>query len=143
MKKLSLKGHQDSIEWFKFKKKICAYFGISQEKYYLEFECLRHLLSAYDKEYPIITVELFQRFLNWFGPLSPSNSNFPFEFSSSVDSVLKYIKNLYEKKWWFGFLSKEEATQKLGSCKDGSYLVRTSGEPGSFTLQLRIDSFSI
>jgi len=125
--------------WENFEENFLTFYCLPQgahSKYFLELECLKHLLGV--KKYKgrnkeksgIVTFEKFVRFLDWFGPLSPT--------SGKVVETLVYLKKLYSKKWFFGFMEDQKSRDLLLESPNKSYLVRASSQKGCFTLMVHI-----
>jgi len=70
-----------------------------------------------------VSMESFDDFVQWFGPLVPNRA------------FLDKVEGLLRSEWFHGDVSTDEAERMLiSSNKPGTYLVRYSSQPGSFTV---------
>jgi len=127
----------DEVPWGYFLENFVSFFDLpsgAQSRYFLEFECLKHLVVVTRKVEKIVTevvtFENFVRFLDWFGPISPT--------SAKVLITLHYIKKLYSKKYFFGFLDDHSANELLADAPNKYYLLRASQHKGCFTIMYKI-----
>jgi hypothetical protein len=65
----------------------------------------------------MVTLDAFEKFLKWFGPVQGPE-------------ILDQVKSLLEEKWFHGELNAKEAEAKIVSGKRGAYLIRFSSAGG-------------
>eukprot|EP01120_Amphizonella_sp_Union-15-10_P011066 TRINITY_DN459_c0_g1_i2.p1 TRINITY_DN459_c0_g1~~TRINITY_DN459_c0_g1_i2.p1 ORF type:complete len:404 (+),score=91.62 TRINITY_DN459_c0_g1_i2:161-1372(+) len=113
-----------AVPWEEFLDGFCKMIKVKNtNKENIKFQCLRSVLDADKEPHGRVTQQAFQRFLQWFGPITEGVS------------ILEQVKGLLEQKWFHGVMSAKEAENKIVPLKRGSYLVRfSSREEGGFTI---------
>eukprot|EP00029_Vermamoeba_vermiformis_P011339 TRINITY_DN620_c0_g1_i1.p1 TRINITY_DN620_c0_g1~~TRINITY_DN620_c0_g1_i1.p1 ORF type:complete len:642 (-),score=178.52 TRINITY_DN620_c0_g1_i1:124-2049(-) len=80
-------------------------------------QCLAAVLDVDKHPQRMVTLDAFEKFLKWFGPVQGPE-------------ILDQIKSLLEEKWFHGELNAKEAEAKIISGKRGAYLIRFSSQGG-------------
>ncbi|KAL6077604.1 protein kinase [Balamuthia mandrillaris] len=117
---------QDAAPWAKFQKAYYKYFNLSPKivdtKGETKIQCLKILIA--DNETETVTIENFARALECFGPMENL-------------AWLDKLGEILSKPWFYGDINTKEAEVLLAAKKPGSYIVRFSSDPGSFTISCK------
>jgi len=116
---------KEAVVWDEFLPAFCKMVKVRLgSKDNIKFQCLRAVLDVDKEPRPgSVTQEAFQRFLQWFGPISEGAG------------ILDQVKGLLEQKWFHGVMTAREAENKITPFKKGTFLVRFSSRgAGAFTL---------
>jgi len=123
----------EEVPWSTFKEAFCQFMNVSEKdpKYSRALKGISTLLETKGENGPV-SLQHFERFVQWFSPLQPVGSG-----QSTFDDVVA----LLSQNWFWGRMSSEQAYEKLDSqtVPNGSFLVRFSeNKEGQFVLSMKI-----
>eukprot|EP01087_Luapelamoeba_hula_P021520 TRINITY_DN7544_c0_g1_i1.p1 TRINITY_DN7544_c0_g1~~TRINITY_DN7544_c0_g1_i1.p1 ORF type:complete len:591 (-),score=120.13 TRINITY_DN7544_c0_g1_i1:88-1860(-) len=110
---------QDSIYWDDFEKVFAEHTRLMPSDG-PKMALLKSILA--DNEKSKLTIDNWARALECFGPLE------------TPGAFLDTIAATFAKEWFYGPLSESEANSLLTTQNNGTFIVRFSSDPGSFTL---------
>jgi len=115
---LTKDGLLDVVSWSSFAEAFHDYEEIKYKRDDIRFKCLQAMVEKNGQ----VTIESFATTLQRFGPLK--------DFSSFLDKLITLLKN----PWFHGNIDANKAEEVIMSAKRGTFLVRFSSDPGSYTI---------
>jgi len=112
---------KDSAPWADFVKAFCDYHKVTIKKLETDNKLILLKTMLADNEKEKVTIEEWAKTLECFGPMNGLN-------------ILDNMAALFAKEWFFGNFTEKEADVLLTAKKRGTFIVRFSSDPGSFTI---------
>jgi len=121
------KTTEGALPWGIFSRDFSALMKMPED--HINMRALKALLNV-DENHDKVTWIYFNHFIKTFGPLEPAGG--------VKSSTLDEVTNLIKEKWFWGYMSGDDAARVLQGYKAGSYLIRFSEKlVGVFTLSYR------
>jgi len=124
-----------SASWKKFSAAFCDFLISPNDVDYtlkdIKYRCLEKIVSTENKipgVDEIVTLEQFAHVINWFGQISPNDTE--------REDFLETMQKILQEHWFWGYISADDAENLLQLAQDLQFLVRASkSEPTQpFTL---------
>lgn len=96
-----------------------------------ELETLKPILSDQGAQNALRSA--FGGLVQWFGPIIPDQT-YEADSDMSEGCSLAYIAFMYRQPWFHGKIDAVKSIERLSKQASGSFLIRLSSEPGTFTL---------
>jgi len=112
---------KESVSWEDFVKAFCDYHKTTAKRLETDGRLILLKTMVADNEKEKVTIEEWAKMLECFGPMEGLN-------------IFDNIANLFAKEWFFGNFTEKEADVLLTAKKRGTFIVRFSSDPGSFTI---------
>jgi len=109
------------ISWNSFINGLMAFFCTDNQKLCIENSAgLQALVATNDT----VSIEGWDSFLRWFGPLD------------NLDRILEDVNSILSKPYFHGHISAAASVTKLAKTKVGTFVMRFSSDPGCYAISV-------